>query len=766
MLPTTKYTEIESTTGNRKTFHFAAILFAILLGACGSTPGAFISRPSPMTPDRPSEDVVQLQSIAATQLNGDQLNGVAVDSANRWYVTIDGELAIYDSATTPLSLLHRTGQGGIEPLGGALDMAIAADSSDGDDIDVYVLINGAGRLAQFDFDSDSTALTRRPDVQLEMLTEQVVALAADSTNLYVVELMEQAARLQIYDRQTLSHQSSPLLDDIDRPSDIAVNNERAYIVDQGGNQLLIYRTSDLIARQNPQPFALLGSELLSSPQAVALDGASNIYVADSEEGAGRIHLFDSDAYRSTLNPPTNFGASLVALATDRNHHLLVADSSNTMLRYLRVETTAFCPYNLFDSSEILQRVSGGDECMATDADGAETVRYIPTADAVNRIDWWLIRSLHTDSHYQVIVQAADTGADPAVAVYPTDFDGASLDVQNRGSIIGDRADSAREERNDSDENFGFATDSSHNSYIITVSFRVATTTAYNLRLAGLSYVYKDSFNIPSEGAHTLPPEDITFDEDGTVYVNNAEFITLIDPENITDSRHLLMAGTGNTEESLESVGRAISFFNGRLYATIGNNLKSYSIATSESRIRDVVSFDLSGGPNSIAFDSAGRLYTTGADNKALQIFSINGSALELIHTIDDMQLLMSPSSVTVGTDGRIYVVDNHRLQVFSPSFSYLATIGSGESSDANPLKAARNVALREGQIYITADSFDEATIRIYNSDYAPLHIIDLSGEDDETEKPNGIAFDSEGLLYVSDASDRSVARFCLLKCPE
>jgi PKD repeat protein len=161
-------------------------------------------------------------------------------------------------------------------------------------------------------------------------------------------------------------------------------------------------------------------------------------------------------------------------------------------------------------------------------------------------------------------------------------------------------------------------------------------------------------------------------------------------------------------------------------------------------------------PNGLAFDTAGRLYVSDTYNHRIQVFQPDGTYLATIGVTGqagaDNAHFNEPRHIIIDSNGRLYVADslNHRIQILDvagfPAVNYIATIGaSGVSgSDNAHLNTPSGVAvdISRGRIYVS----DGYNWRVQMFDYATrawqATLADSSYTDD-------VAVDASGNLYIS-----------------
>jgi len=118
----------------------------------------------------------------------------------------------------------------------------------------------------------------------------------------------------------------------------------------------------------------------------------------------------------------------------------------------------------------------------------------------------------------------------------------------------------------------------------------------------------------------------------------------------------------------------------------------------------------------------------------------------------------NPRGAGIGPDGKIYVADtgNHRIQIFSPSFDYLATIGGVKGNGNNELSSPRHVAAgTDGRIYIA--DIGNNRIQVFDSNYEYLATIGSKGElSGQFDQPGNIVLVEDRWLHAMDRRNNRI----------
>ena len=204
--------------------------------------------------------------------------------------------------------------------------------------------------------------------------------------------------------------------------------------------------------------------------------------------------------------------------------------------------------------------------------------------------------------------------------------------------------------------------------------------------------------------------------------------------------------------------------NSNLYITDWENDRIQKF-TSEGRLLKVIPVKDSelkiDGPAGIVLDQNENIIVVEQFNNRVHKISPEGKSLNIVGKEGNGPgEFLNPRGIAIDKDDNIYVVDtgNNRIQIFSSDFKYIKQFGREGMGDGE-FYYPRGIALDdEGNIYI-ADTFHNR-VQVFNNQGRFLRKFGEGGEDiGEFNGTRYIAFDSKGNIYVTDYKNGKVVKF-------
>ena len=167
------------------------------------------------------------------------------------------------------------------------------------------------------------------------------------------------------------------------------------------------------------------------------------------------------------------------------------------------------------------------------------------------------------------------------------------------------------------------------------------------------------------------------------------------------------------------------------------------------------------GPAGIVLDQNENIIVVEQFNNRVHKISPEGESLNLVGKEGSGPgEFLNPRGIAIDKDDNIYVVDteNSRIQIFSSDFTYIKQFGKEGMGDGE-FYYPRGIALDDdGNIYV-ADTFHNQ-VQVFNKEGRFLRKFGEGGEDiGEFNGTRYIAFDSKGNIYVTDYKNGKVVKF-------
>jgi DNA-binding beta-propeller fold protein YncE len=165
------------------------------------------------------------------------------------------------------------------------------------------------------------------------------------------------------------------------------------------------------------------------------------------------------------------------------------------------------------------------------------------------------------------------------------------------------------------------------------------------------------------------------------------------------------------------------------------------------------------GPRAIAVDGAGDLWVTDTGHHRVLKFSAEGQPLGAFGSFGiDKGQFREPVGIAIAPNGDILVADtwNGRVQRFDSAFRFLGEFRVEGWDDRNTENKPYLTALADGSVL--AGVPDGGVVRRYGADGRLLATWDQLGDTPAGSRPLGLAADSQGRFWVSDAASGEIVR--------
>jgi sugar lactone lactonase YvrE len=447
--------------------------------------------------------------------------------------------------------------------------------------------------------------------------------------------------------------------------------------------------------------------VLNYPTDVAVDGAGNVYIADSDNNAVKQY----DPATGQLSTLISSGLTYPAgVAVDAAGHVYVAEPERNTVKEYNPATGQL--------STLVSSGLSGPAGVALDAAGNV---YIADADD-NAIKEY-------DPATGQLITLVSSGLD--------DPEGVAVD--SAGNVyIADAFDSAIKEYHAATGQLstlvssglaypdGVAVDGSGNVYVADSSHNAVK--EYSAATGQLSTLVSSGLNFPL---------GVAVDASGNVYVADTSDGAVKEYNAATGQLSTLVSSSLSFPDGV-AVGGA-----GNVYVadTYHGAIKEYNVTTAQ--LSTLVSSGLN-GPHGLAVDASGNVYTADTSDSAVKEYDPATGQLSTLVSSG----LEGPQGVAVDAAGDVYIADSGdgAVKEYNPATGQLITLVSGLNyPDAVAVDAT-------GNVYI-ADTNDNA-VKEYNAATGQLSTL-ASGLD----QPGGVAVDGAGNVYVTDTNYSAVREY-------
>ncbi len=497
------------------------------------------------------------------------------------------------------------------------------------------------------------------------------------------------------------------------------------------------------------------------PAGIAVDGAGNVYVADS--GNNRIQKFDSSGTYLTQWGTSGTGNgqfnSPFGVAVDTQGNVYVVDTGNYRIQkfnssggYLTQWGSLGTGNGQFNSPAKVAADSSGNIYVADS--GNNRIQKFDSSGTY-LAQWGSLGNGNGQfaSPSGVAVDASDN-------VFVTDINNHRIQKFNSSGVYLTQWGTSGNGNGQFDGPFGVAVDTPGNIY-------VADSGNNRIQKFDSGGTYLTQWvSLGTGNGEFDHPAEVAVDTSGNVYVADSGNNRI----QKFDSGGTYLAqwgslGTGNGEFD-NPYGVAVDT-SGNVYVADTYNHRIQKFDSSGVYLTQWGTYGSGNGqfiyPPGVAVDTSGNIYVADVNNNRIQKFDSNGTYLTQWGTFGfGSGQFYDPFGVAVDASGSVYVADsdNRRIQKFDSSGTYLTQwglLGTGNGQFNYPTRVAVDTS---GNVYV-ADTYNNR-IQKFNSSAAYLTQWGTSGAGEgQFYVPYGVAADASGNVYVADTYNNRIQKFLL-----
>ena len=262
------------------------------------------------------------------------------------------------------------------------------------------------------------------------------------------------------------------------------------------------------------------------------------------------------------------------------------------------------------------------------------------------------------------------------------------------------------------------------------------------------------------------PVDITLDQDDNLYISDWENDRIQVFDNNGTFLRMIPDETGKVQLD-GPVGIALDGEN-NIYIVEQHNHRIQKISSDG---QSTVVFGQIGNkpgefdnPRGIALDHDGNIYVVDTGNNRVQIFSKDFDLLYIFgrEGMGDGEFYY-PRGIALDHDGNIYVADtfHHQVQIFNEKGQFIRRLGSSGSGPGE-FNGTRYIAIdKHNNTYIT--DYRNGKVVQYDNNY---NFVTEFGADEHGISlmyPEGIVIDQRGYIFVADAGNNRIVKYCISK---
>jgi len=161
-------------------------------------------------------------------------------------------------------------------------------------------------------------------------------------------------------------------------------------------------------------------------------------------------------------------------------------------------------------------------------------------------------------------------------------------------------------------------------------------------------------------------------------------------------------------------------------------------------------------PYGVTFNSHGEMYVIEV-NGQVAVFDSSGKRIRTIGSEGDGPgQFQWPRYIAIDSNDNVYVTSEHKLQKFNRNGKFVKSVGSGSKGrKPGEFNMPQGVKVHQNQVYVC--DFHNNRIQVFDLELGFIRSVGTKGTGHgQYNRPNDLAFDSQGNIYVSEYGNNRV----------
>jgi DNA-binding beta-propeller fold protein YncE len=179
------------------------------------------------------------------------------------------------------------------------------------------------------------------------------------------------------------------------------------------------------------------------------------------------------------------------------------------------------------------------------------------------------------------------------------------------------------------------------------------------------------------------------------------------------------------------------------------------IKITKKKLKIIRTISINGNPLGVAVDRKGRIYVGNNSYNRIEVYTPKGKFKYCLEGE-----IKRPNDIAIASNGLIYVVasDENLVKIYNPDGSFRSSFG-GSGKDYGQFNFPTGIAIDENNMEVIVSDFLNKRIQIFDYEGNWLRTIGGGWFSSVVDRPQGIAVDEQGRIYVVDPKQACVLIF-------